>query len=126
MEKGNYGGQTYQLVRVLGEGGSACVYLVLHRRTMQLYAMKEIPLEEKPWNGVEREYFRHLHHPGLPKIQDLFEEDGCAYLVMEYIAGQTLKERKKTKGVFSERELLDCFIQLMDILEYLGSITNSV
>jgi len=126
MENETYLGQTYQVIRHLGDGGNASVYLVLHRRNMQLFAMKEIPLGGKTWDSVEKNYIRHLRHPGLPKVQDLFEENGCAYLVMDYINGKNLKEHAKEKGRLQEKELLDYFIQLMEILVYLHSRSQTI
>lgn len=119
MRKGTCIGRTYQVVEDLGEGGAGQVVLVLHRRTLKLYALKEIPLGGKKWTGVEREVLRHLNHPGLPEIYDLFEEGGCAYLVMEYISGKNLWELKKEQGPFKEGKILHCMEELLDILQYL-------
>lgn len=120
MERGKYAGGTYRVIRSLGEGGTASVYLAVHRRTCGLFALKEIPLRGH-WPRGELDYARHLSHPGLPAIHDLFEENGYAYVVMDYIAGITLKELKIRRGTFLERELLDWMMQLAEILAYLHS-----
>lgn len=121
MKNGTYVGKTYRVVKSLGEGGTAQVYLILHCRTLKLFALKVIPLNGRTWTGAEREYLRLLRHPGLPEIQDLFEEAGCACLVMEYISGKTLWELKKERGYLGEREVLQYMEQLLDILQYLHS-----
>lgn len=120
MEIGAYAAGLYRVLRRLGEGGTAHVYLAVHRRTLNVFALKEIPLRGE-WPRGELDYARHLFHPGLPVIHDLFEEGGCVYVVMDYIEGTTLKELKAERGNFSMRELLDWMIQLTEILNYLHS-----
>lgn len=118
MERGELAGGTYRVIRPLGEGGTARVYLAVHSRTCCLFALKEIPLKGFGSQG-ELAYARHLSHSGLPVIHDLFEEKDCAYVVMDYISGVTLQELRMSGKRFQERELLDWMIQLTEILLYL-------
>ena len=122
MKRGTMIGGTYQVLEPLGKGGQSDVWLVLHKRTCTLLALKRIPLRSR-WPRGELDYARHLEHPGLPKIYDLFEAEGCVCIVMEYLEGKTLEQLKQEKGSFSEKELLFWLRQLSEIMAYLHSRT---
>ena len=115
-------GGTYQVLESLGKGGQSEVWLVLHKRICSLLALKRIPLRGR-WPRGELDYARHLDHPGLPRIYDVFEAEGYICIVMEYLEGKTLEQLKQEKGSFSEKELLLWLRQLSEILEYLHSRT---
>ncbi len=123
MEKGEEVGGTYRIIEQLGEGGLASVYLAVHKRTLQLFALKKIPLEGDGWQGAEKEYLRHLEHSGLPRIYDLFIEGTSFFLVMDYVSGKTLKEIKEERGRISEKTLLNWIFELLSILDYLQKRT---
>jgi len=48
-------------------------------------------------------------HPNIVRVTDIFEENGTAYLVMDYLEGMTLEDhlRKQPSGCISERELME-------------------
>ena len=85
-------------------------------------ALKRIPLKAQ-WPRGELDYARHLEHPGLPKIYDIFLAEGCVWIAMEYLEGKTLEQLKQERGRFSEKELLQWLKQLTEILAYLHSRT---
>ncbi|MFQ9394110.1 MAG: serine/threonine protein kinase [Lachnospiraceae bacterium] len=122
LKRGTMIGGTYQVLEPLGKGGQSEVWLVLHKRICSLLALKRIPLRAR-WPRGELDYARHLDHPGLPRIYDVFEAEGYICIVMEYLEGKTLEQLKQEKGSFSEKELLLWLRQLSEILEYLHSRT---
>ena len=122
MKRGTMIGGTYQVMKTLGAGGQSDVWLVLHKRTCALMALKRIPLKAQ-WPRGELDYARHLEHPGLPKIYDIFLAEGCVWIAMEYLEGKTLEQLKQERGRFSEKELLQWLKQLTEILAYLHSRT---
>lgn len=105
LKRGTMIGGTYQVLEPLGKGGQSEVWLVLHKRICSLLALKRIPLRAR-WPRGELDYARHLDHPGLPRIYDVFEAEGYICIVMEYLEGKTLEQLKQEKGSFSEKELL--------------------
>src|SRR5918998_705899 len=93
-------GDRYTLLKVLGNGGMAQVYLArdgVLGREVALKVLRERFAEDEAF--VER--FRReaknaasLNHPGVVQVYDQGRsEDGTYYIAMEYIPGGTLKER---------------------------------
>jgi serine/threonine protein kinase len=68
----------------------------------------------------EARLLRGLVHPSIPAIGDYFEENGRAYLVMEFIWGESLEKRlEKANAPLLETDVLNWAVQLCDALEYL-------
>ena len=59
------------------------------------------------------------HHEGIIKILDIFEENGTAYYVMDYIEGQSLKQMVEARGPLSLGEAMDYIRQAAEALGYL-------
>ena len=79
---------------------------------------------------AEGQNLASINLPGVVGIHDCFRENSTAYLVMEYISGQNLKEYQKTKGGrFEERELLNLLepvIQSLAEVHELGIIHRDI
>ena len=59
---------------------------------------------------------------GIVSIKDFFEENGTAYIVMEYVSGMTLREYEKKKGKISEAESYKLLQPIVKALSYLHSM----
>ena len=92
----------YRIEAAIGAGGMGSVYLAEDLRLSgRRCAVKEIilpnGLTEETRKGLlkafhdEASLLARLDHPGLPGVSDHFEEDGSAFLVMDYVPGQDLK-----------------------------------
>ena len=68
---------------------------------------------------LEADILRQLKHPMLPVIYDLLWEDDIWYMVMEYIQGVTLQEKKKKNGCATEQQVYVWAEQLLDVMCYL-------
>ena len=122
----------YVLVSNLGHGSFATVYLA--RDTAQrgmLVAVKAISTEgfsEEEYSDLntsflqEAAFLMQLDHPGLPGIVEFFAEGACYYIVMEWVAGKTMKQAVIDEGEVSEDKVLDWAIQLADIMVYLHGL----
>ena len=86
----------YRLVRRIGSGGTAVVYLARHVMIERLSAIK-ILRHDLGMNASNRERFlrearavNRIDHPNIVEITDFGEDGGLVFLVMEYVAGESL------------------------------------
>ena len=87
----------YLVVRRLGSGGSATVFLAEDQRLGRQVAVKRLHGVEVTETTAERlrreaRIMASLHHPNLVTVLDMLTEDEDLYLVMEYVPGGTLVE----------------------------------
>jgi serine/threonine-protein kinase len=129
----------YVILRRAGRGGMGAVYQASDARISgKTWAVKEMsdamitdPLERQQAQDAFRQeatMLATLDHPNLPKVTDHFAEGGKQYLVMDFIEGETLKERLEREGggPFPVGEALDWADQLCDVLTYLHRRTPPV
>ena len=59
-----------------------------------------------------------LDHPGIVRIHDVFEENGTAYYVMDFIEGENLNDKIQREGPLSEEKALGYIRQVADALSF--------
>lgn len=121
----------YVITQKLGQGGMGAVYRATDRRLGSvLWAVKEMseaaitgPLERQQARDSflrEAEMLAALSHPNLPRVTDHFEQSGKAYLVMEFVPGETLLSFLQREGLpQSIGRVIEWARQICDVLEYL-------
>ena len=65
-----------------------------------------------------------MNHPNIVKVHDIFEENGTAYYVMDYIDGKSLGDIVKQRGALSESEAVDYIRQVAGALKYVHSLNR--
>lgn len=118
----------YKILRIIGRGGTSCVYLAENIRLHNYWAIKEVYKTDLAGNGAfkntliaESNILTRLRHPGLPAIVDIMYTSQAFLIVMEYIQGVSLDKVLAEKGAQSEALVTKWAQQLCDVLEYLHS-----
>ncbi|WP_222592831.1 serine/threonine protein kinase [Meiothermus hypogaeus] len=138
-------GGRYTLGKVLGQGGFGITYLGADTQENRPVAIKElfpegssrransrnvVPPTSLLGTGFaetmekfedEARVLSRFNHPGIVRVFDIFEENGTAYLVMEFLKGQTLGKRIEKQGKLEAREVQDIALKLLDALEVVHS-----
>ncbi len=104
----------YRLLRLLGEGGQASVYLGEHVYLKSQAALKVrhvvLTDEERAVFLQEARTLVHLTHPHIVRVLDFAVEDGMPFLVMEYAPRGTLRQRHP-KGTRLPLDLILPYVQ---------------
>lgn len=97
----------YKLIKILGSGGMAEVFLAEDSMLDKLIAIKILKRElinnreSVRYFKNEAEVISHLSHPNIVEVYDVGMFDGHPYIVMEYVEGKTLKEIIREKAPLS-------------------------
>ncbi|GEM_PF-477865 len=107
----------YRVIEKLGQGGMATVFKVEHVLLRTFRAMKVIrPVKNQDAQYVlrfEREarVLVSLDHINLVRVYDFFQEEGCLFLIMEYVPGESMEVRLRRTHVFSARDVIEILSQ---------------
>jgi eukaryotic-like serine/threonine-protein kinase len=112
----------YKILEKLGEGGMGVVYKAHDTKLDRTVALKFLPQRLSPSDDEKSRFIQEakaaatLNHPNICTIHDIKELDGQLFIVMEYIEGQTLRERiEKLKDIpISLKQAVDIGIQIAE------------
>ena len=134
----------YRIEKVLGQGGFGITYLARQQSTGQEVCVKEFFMRDFCSRSANNysvtlgtsankdllERYRNkfikeartistLDHPNIIHIYDIFQENGTAYYVMDYIDGESLSEMVKHRGTLPEQEAVNYIRAVGDALRYI-------
>ena len=124
LSKGQKINDRYEIIKTIGEGGMANVYLandtILDRKVAIKVLRGDLSNDEKFIRRFKREALSvsNLSHQNIVEVYDVGEEDGNYYIVMEYIEGKTLKQLLQKRGALTLNEVIDIMTQLTDGLAH--------
>jgi len=108
----------YDLLEKIAEGGMGTVYKARNQETGQLVAIKIVPahLAKNPvlFKRFEQEYnvAKTLDNPNIVRSLDFGQTNGCPYLVMEYVDGESLGQRLERVHHLPETEAIRVIAQV--------------
>ena len=139
-------GGKYKIVRFISSGGFGCTYEAEHILLKKRVAIKEFFVKDfcnrdettsqisvgitsktalvsklKSKFIAEAQSLCSLEHPNIVHVFDVFEENGTAYYVMDYIDGPSLNDMVKKDGPMSEQKAVGYIMQVADALKYVHS-----
>lgn len=120
ITKGQKINDRYEIVKSIGEGGMANVYLaydtILDRNVAIKVLRGDLASDEKFVRRFQREALSasNLSHPNIVEVYDVGEDDGQYYIVMEYIEGKHLKQLLKKRERLTVTEVIDIMLQICD------------
>ena len=118
INKGQKINDRYEVIRSIGEGGMANVYLaydtILDRNVAVKVLRGDLSGDEKFVRRFQREAMNasSLTHPNIVEMYDVGEDNGNYFIVMEYVDGKTLKSLIKKRGKLTLPEVIDIMLQL--------------
>ena len=116
--KGQKISDRYQIIKSIGEGGMANVYLaydtILDRNVAVKVLRGDLANDEKFVRRFQREALSasSLSNPNIVEVYDVGEDNGEYYIVMEYVEGKHLKALLKKRGKLTVPEVIDITLQI--------------
>lgn len=116
----------YKVLHQIGKGGMSIVYLCINEKANKQWAVKEVRKNGNASSEVIRQnlltetsILKKLHHPHLPSIIDVIDQDDTYLILMDYVEGRTLKAILDERGALPQEKVVDWAIQLSSTLMYL-------
>lgn len=134
----------YRILSILGRGGFGITYMVEDIRSNRRMAIKELFAADlcgrennspevkavtasaiQQIESIKAKFIKEaktlmqINHEGIVKVYDMFEENGTAYYVMDYLQGHTLDYIVSRQGPFSTEKALKIIDRVADALQYI-------
>jgi len=109
----------YRIMEPIGAGGMGAVYKAYDKKLHRIIALKVLPPEYVSQQDRRRRFFQEaraasvLNHPHILTIYEVGEDDGAPYIAMEYVEGDTLRQKIKARAL-QLKQSLDIAIQIAD------------
>jgi len=117
----------YSVIEKVGQGGMGEVYKAVHTKLGQTVAIKMLSSEYSENESMKKRFLNEARiqakftHPNVVNILNFFEESNRAYLVMEYINGETLESVLKRRGTLQLEEALEISYAVISALVFMHS-----
>src|SRR5258707_936469 len=113
----------YRILKLLGEGGMGVVYLAEHPGIGRKAAVKVLHPAFAQNPEIMNRFFNEaraanaIHHPGIVEVFDFGTfASGATYIIMEFLAGESLSSRLKRVGRFAAATAVEIAYQTADVL----------
>lgn len=104
------------------------MFLAEHIRLGYVRAIKRVRKDHPAYSQLvqEADILKSLHHPGIPMIYDVEEDETYSYIVMEYVEGVSLKALCLEQGRIKEEEIVLICLQICEIFQLLHSAEQPI
>ncbi|NLL00860.1 MAG: serine/threonine protein kinase [Clostridiales bacterium] len=118
----------YRIIKLLGQGGTADVYLAEHIKLNTLRAIKHISKHHPLYKLQlkEAQILKDLKHSCIPIVYDIEEDEDGSYIVEQYLEGVTLREYVIKRTYLNDDIIIHFALQLCDLIKYLHSVKRPV
>jgi serine/threonine protein kinase len=109
----------YRIMEPIGAGGMGAVYKAYDTRLQRVVALKLLPPEYISQQDRRRRFFQEaraasaLNHPNILIVYEVGEDNGKPYIAMEYVEGETLRHRIRSRTL-ELKDTLDISIQVAE------------
>src|SRR6185436_3982739 len=109
----------YRIMEPIGAGGMGAVYKAYDKKLDRIVAVKVLPPEYVSQQDRRRRFFQEaraasaLNHPHILTVYDVGEDEGRPYIAMEYVEGETLRQKIKSQAL-PIKLALDIAIQIAE------------
>ncbi len=109
----------YRVMEKIGAGGMGTVYKAYDKKLHRVVALKLLPPEYVSQQDRRRRFFQEaraasaLNHPHILTVYEVGEDDGKPYIAMEYVEGETLRQKIRTRAL-PVMETLEIAIQIAE------------
>src|SRR5882724_5117030 len=109
----------YRIMEPIGAGGMGAVYKAYDTKLQRVVALKLLPPEYISQQDRRRRFLQEaraasaLNHPHILTVYEVGEDDGKPYIAMEYVEGETLRQKIKSRA-FQLKETLDIAIHIAE------------
>lgn len=121
LNEGDILNERYYIRRIIGSGGSGCVYLATDVNIGKYWAVKEVNTRCLYGNEIaesEIQFLKSFNHPMFPRITDAWKDENSYYIVSDYIEGISLG-RLIESGALSKSQTFHFFDQIAQAIIYL-------
>src|SRR6476620_4090134 len=107
----------YRIIEPIGAGGMGAVYKAYDNKLQRVVALKVLPPEYVSQQDRRRRFFQEaraasaLTHPHILTVYEVGEDDGKPYIAMEYVEGETLRQKIKANNL-QLKEAIDIAVQI--------------
>jgi serine/threonine protein kinase len=109
----------YRIMQPIGAGGMGAVYKAYDKKLDRIVALKVLPPEYVSQQDRRRRFYQEaraasaLNHPHILTVYEVGEDDGKPYIAMEFIEGETLRQKIKARAL-KIKQTLEIAIQIAD------------
>lgn len=107
----------YRIMEPLGAGGMGAVYKAYDEKLFRVVALKVLPPEYISHQDRRKRFLQEaraasaLNHPHILTVYEVGEEDGKPYIAMEYVEGETVRQKIEARAL-QVGEILEIAIQI--------------